>query len=883
MERISEESFDICATILKQRESSPYQDYFMNTKNLFSALTLLFVSAVSFGQITVQNTQTPNDLVQNVLLGFGVTASNITVNGSPVNANNLQGNITYFDDNGTTFPIPSGVLLTTGNGVGAIGPNTSGSFTNNTPATPIVSADPHLNAIASAAPTNGTVLEFDFVPSGDTISFNYLFGSDEYPEFSPSSFNDAFGFFLWGPGISGPYVLAGYPAGGMNLALIPGTSTPVTINNVGPSSNVAYYVNNLGGAAYGNAVQYDGSTTLLSANASIQCGQTYHIKLAICNVGDQAYDSGVFLQANSFASEAVQVAVATVSGDTSVYEGCSTADLMFIRPESQIGDTMIVTYDISGTATDGLDYLSLPNPITFLPGEDTVILTINPILDGIPDNNEYITITTMTITICGDTIISTGTLYILDELLIDIVETDPTVLCATDSVQVSVYVNDPNNFLFPPFTYAWTGGQTGQTAYYPTTAPPTGSVDYYVTITNSCGYTAVDTVTVTLNQTLAVDQLTANPTDDCGFMTGSVSGTATGVTGTPDYHWDNQANWQGGGSGGVFYDGATWNGLNAGWYYFTVTDDVCVAYDSIYLGVQNYSLVIDSMIPTITDGCGNANGAVAGYASGQALTLSPASYVWENQPGTASQNGQIWTNISPGWYILTVSVGQCETIDSVYVGMDNPPVAAFTASPTSGCNPITVNMINQSQNANTYYWDFGDGTSATVNNMDPQTIVYTQTATIQLIASQNQFCTDITDVLIIVENCGCTNPTATNYDPTATLDDGSCYFPIPTVNVPNVFTPNGDGDNDLFYLETSNAVQVNMIITNRWGNVMYDVTYDPNMYDDPLIPAGVGYGWDGTTALNIEAEDGTYFVKYTVTGVNGDTVEGHGFLQLVRN
>lgn len=388
MERISEESFDICATILKQRESSPYQDYFMNTKNLFSALTLLFVSAVSFGQITVQNTQTPNDLVQNVLLGFGVTASNITVNGSPVNANNLQGNITYFDDNGTTFPIPSGVLLTTGNGVGAIGPNTSGSFTNNTPATPIVSADPHLNAIASAAPTNGTVLEFDFVPSGDTISFNYLFGSDEYPEFSPSSFNDAFGFFLWGPGISGPYVLAGYPAGGMNLALIPGTSTPVTINNVGPSSNVAYYVNNLGGAAYGNAVQYDGSTTLLSANASIQCGQTYHIKLAICNVGDQAYDSGVFLQANSFASEAVQVAVATVSGDTSVYEGCSTADLMFIRPESQIGDTMIVTYDISGTATDGLDYLSLPNPITFLPGEDTVILTINPILDGIPDNNE---------------------------------------------------------------------------------------------------------------------------------------------------------------------------------------------------------------------------------------------------------------------------------------------------------------------------------------------------------------------------------------------------------------------------------------------------------------------------------------------------------------
>jgi hypothetical protein len=260
--------------------------------NVLAVCLFLFQAGISHGQIQVTNTQTPQQLVQNILMGFGVTASNIKVNGSTATAATILGNATYFSNNGTTFPIASGVLLTTGNGVGAIGPNNAAGYTNNTPATSSVTSDPHLSNIANGTVRNGIVLEFDFIPSGDSISFNYMFGSDEYPEYSPSQYNDAFGFFLWGPGISGPHALAGYPSGGANIAVVPGTSTPVTINNVGPSSNTTYYRNNQGGAAYGNALQYDGTTTLLSANASVQCGQTYHIKLAIANVSDQAYDSG---------------------------------------------------------------------------------------------------------------------------------------------------------------------------------------------------------------------------------------------------------------------------------------------------------------------------------------------------------------------------------------------------------------------------------------------------------------------------------------------------------------------------------------------------------------------------------------------------------------
>lgn len=744
-------------------------------KKLIINLSLILVSFSTYAQITVSNTQTPNQLVQNVLLGFGVTATNITINGSAANSNNLFGNVTYFTSGTTSFPIQSGVLLTTGNGVGAIGPNGSGSFTNNSPATPSVSTDPALNYIANSGVTNGAVLEFDFVPSGDTISFNYLFGSDEYPEYSPSTFNDAFGFILWGPGISGPYTMAGYPAGGANLAVIPGTSTPVTINNVGPGAtqNPTYYQNNLGGAAYGNAIQYDGTTTLLSANADVQCGETYHIKLCISNVGDQAFDSGVFLQANSFSSEAVEIAVATVSGDTSVFEGCTSASLMFIRPQTQLGDTMIINYQISGSATMGTDYNNLVNPITFLPGEDTIVLTINPTFDGVSDNNEYVTITAMTISQCGDTIISSGTLYIVDDVVVNINESDPTVYCVNDSVLVTASATG----LFGPFTYDWSDTQVGDTAYFPTVqGTMSGSIDYYVTATNSCGYTGVDTVTVTLDQTLAFDSVYSVPAtcEPVGYVACEV----VGFNGVMSF------NWSGPGQTNVF-----------------------------------------------------------------------------------SSDASVMTNLPSGWYYVNVSDNVCAINDSVFVDVLNPPVSDFTVSPSSGCSPLTVNMVNMSQNALNYNWEFGNGQNANVATTVSQVQIYDASAVIRLIASQGN-CADTSYQTITVNICGCMDQNATNYNPLANYDDGSCTYPTPEVYAPNVLTPNGDNANDLFFLTTKNTTSVQLTILNRWGNVIFD-------------KEGLSPMWDGKTENGIMAVEGVYFYKYLVKGYNEQEVEGHGFVHLI--
>ena len=414
-----------------------------------TSFVFVSLSLMAFSQsVVVSNSQTPTQLINNVLLGMGVTASNITINGSPLNANAVQGNVVSFTNTNPAFPISSGLLLTTGNAIAAQGPNNSTNLSNNLPATASVASDPHLNILAAGTVTNGVVLEFDFIPTGDTLNFRYIFGSEEYPEFSPSTFNDAFGLFLWGPGITGPYALAGY-ANGANIATIPG-GIPVTINNVGDASNTQYYVFNDNGSTYGNAIQYDGTTVLLTAAASVQCNQTYHIKLAISNVSDQAYDSGVFLEANSFSSNVVDVAVATVSGDTTIIEGCNFADIVFTRPEGNMLDTLSIIYTIGGTATEGVDYANLMDTIIFLPGVDTVIVNLSPLQDNIIEGYESVIISVNIINPCGDTIVSSGTIYVWDGPIIDSLWSTNANCLPTGSVHVDIVAPSV------PATYLWT-------------------------------------------------------------------------------------------------------------------------------------------------------------------------------------------------------------------------------------------------------------------------------------------------------------------------------------------------------------------------------------------------------------------------------------------
>ncbi len=170
-------------------------------------------------------------------------------------------------------------------------------------------------------------LEIDFVPSSNVASFNFVFSSDEYTAWINSTFNDVFAFFVSGPGITGPFnAPPGFPGGAQNVALVPGTNTPITISTIYPAGvpgeppaglNPQLYVSNAGGTTH----THNGFTVPIPIELNVQCGETYHFRFAIGDGSDTYLNTAVFLEAGSFVSDAVDVTVATVSGDSTIVEG----------------------------------------------------------------------------------------------------------------------------------------------------------------------------------------------------------------------------------------------------------------------------------------------------------------------------------------------------------------------------------------------------------------------------------------------------------------------------------------------------------------------------------------------------------------------------------
>lgn len=463
-------------------------------KKLILLGTAALSSLFSIGQIIVDNTtQSPQQLVQNVLTGNGVTVSNVTFNGSAVAAQTPNVHVGYFDANGTTFPILDGLILATGNAQVAVGPNNLGSAGNWEAGSGVYTAnpDPDLSAINTVPIADQAMIEFDFIPQGDSLVFNYIFGSDEYPEFVNGGFNDAFGFFISGPGFAGPF-----QNGGENIALVPGTSTPVTIDNVNPGLNSQYYVDNTGG----QDVQFDGHTVTLQAACQVQCGQTYHIKIAINDAGDGWYDSAVFLEASSFSSNGSDIDIELVdeNGDpiqgNELIEGCTSAQISFVGPVGYTDSSYVVNVNVSGTATNGTDYTQINPTYTIPPGQDTLTISIAAIQDALAEPTETLIISTFYINACGDTVAITDTINIIDAAPnFNVLTTDVVIDCPTASVPVMATTDGG----IPNLIYDWGAQGTGQSVNVPGNIA--GTTTYNVTVTDACGVVSNGSVDVTLN------------------------------------------------------------------------------------------------------------------------------------------------------------------------------------------------------------------------------------------------------------------------------------------------------------------------------------------------------------------------------------------------
>ena len=319
------------------------------------------------------------------LAGGGVLLSNGKFNNQTGNIPANYPQIGTFNRNGfTDFPFATGLVITTGNVSVAAGPNNSAS------AGSVVNpcyTEPALSPYTGGHPlTSCASLEFDFFAISDFFALNYIFASEEYCEYVTSSFNDAFAILLTGVD---PVT---YVTSTKNVAVIPGSVTadnpsgiPVSINNVnhgyhigspGPDfPNTDLFICN-GGVT--NGVQYDGYTTALSAGTPIFGCHSYHIKIAVCNVGDASFDSGVFLEEGSFYSPSVELNRLWENepgGDTLVQGSHEQVSMAFKVERPLLTGYTSVSINAEGDAVLGVDYALINSD------GDTMMITV--------DNNTF--------------------------------------------------------------------------------------------------------------------------------------------------------------------------------------------------------------------------------------------------------------------------------------------------------------------------------------------------------------------------------------------------------------------------------------------------------------------------------------------------------------
>jgi hypothetical protein len=252
-------------------------------KKIFYSILFAASALSSQAQFSVDSISDQAAAVENLFLANGIFVNNISFIGDSAQLGWLT------DGDSIALGINDGLVLSTGIAATVSnGNNLSGGNWSNT------SSNPDLSTLTGFPTYDLAQLDFDFIATGDSMTFQFVFGSAEYPEWVGSNFNDIFGFFVNGPGIAGPFT-----NGAVNLALVPGTNQVVSINTINPTSNANLYNDN--STLVIPNFYCDGYTVPLYASiGNLVVGETYHIALAITDASDAALDSWVFLGGNSF-------------------------------------------------------------------------------------------------------------------------------------------------------------------------------------------------------------------------------------------------------------------------------------------------------------------------------------------------------------------------------------------------------------------------------------------------------------------------------------------------------------------------------------------------------------------------------------------------------
>lgn len=627
-------------------------------------------------------------LIQDIFIGGGCfDVSNVNA----IGAGDGRGE---FTDGGSTVLMNNGIILTSGQAGLANGPNNSNSAGANVGGP---GSDPDLDILTGGSLHDVQGIEFDFRPTISSISFQYVFGSEEYCEFVNSGFNDVFGFFISGPGISG-----GFSNSGQNIAVLPSSGIFVSINNVNHLTNSGFFVpnqDNCGGTTNMTDIQYDGYTQLLVATANVIPCETYHIRLMVADVGDGIYDSGVFLGAGSFSAggTATGDANSATTGSNTVYESCNDGTFIFTRANSDNSLPLTLNFTVlpSSTATPGVDYSSFPLTITIPPGLDEIALPINVVNDNIPEGTETIVLSLTNSCSCSSL-----------EIILQIVDPPPVQLDLPDlegcaGAPLTLEAMPTGGIPNSPFTFNWSNGSTGPILQ----AAPTQNTTYTVTVTDACGATATAETSVQVAElpTAMMDSpggviCTSDPNDNVQME--------INFTGTPNWILDYTIN------------GAPQPPITVTSTPYTLTTNV----PGIYLLTSVTSEIGSCVGPatgvsiidlvTLTNDVGTTPFTCSEAGTMTVLTtggLDPYSYTWSN----GFPSFQTAIGLTPGLYTVTVTDFNGCTASATGAITSPPPLNVTAigsqidcADPSGGT--VTLNMSGGTQ---PYYFIWSNGST----------------------------------------------------------------------------------------------------------------------------------------------------------------------------
>ncbi len=411
---------------------------------------------------------------------------------------------------------------------------------------------------------------------------------------------------------------------------------------------------------------------------------------------------------------------------------------------------------------------------------------------------------------------------------------DGTITCTNTSVVVNPTVTPSSNL-----TYTWSPSAGISTPINQSSATFTANGVYTLAVTNtltgcvSTSTSSANTFTVYLNNTtptITATQTSTNSVIGCANPIVSYSTNVTSTGSSLTYTWNP------GGANTPTIDINT-----AGVYDVTVMDAVSGCTASTQFTVSGNTTIPSADAGTNANiACGSSSVALNGTS-----TATNVSYAWAGPNASSIISGSNTANptvADTGSYVLTVTDNAtgCQNTATVVVTQANV-AASFTANPTTGISPLTVNFTDQSTGANTWNWNFGDSNSSNAQN--PTNTFNSGSYTVTLTASTGS-CVSTATLLIIVE-------------------DGL------TLEIPNVFTPNGDNVNDIFTVKSSGVKEITLQIFNRWGEKLYEF-------------AGSKASWDGKTPNGGHAPEGTYFFFVKATGYDDKSIEQHGTLNLFR-